>query len=216
MAVAQARLDDPLLLPFQGREALLRGVAAYRYFLTPQGAAADAAVLWAYADGTIALSERPVGAGRWLQLNCSPAALDSDLARGEVLPLLLARLPAALLPARNERLTHDAGGTLAAGAALSGEDGRVLPVEGGRVRLDRPGLYRAPGGALEAVAIPALESDLRQLDPALLKIDASSAERAADAAAVQPLWPWLLALAVLALGLEGLLAGGLGRAQGAR
>jgi hypothetical protein len=213
MAVTRARLDHALLQPFQSREVLLRGIAAYRYRLTPHGAAADAAVLWAYGDGTIALCERPVGAGRWLELNCSPAALDSNLANGEVLPLVLARLPAALLPARNEHLSIDAGTTVVATSPLTGEDGRMLPLIDGRVRLDHPGLFRAPGGALEAAAIPALESDLRRLDPALLKIQAASAERSADAATVTPLWPWLLGMVMLALVGESLLAGGLGRRQ---
>jgi hypothetical protein len=210
MAISQARLDHALLAPFQGREALLRGVMAYRYYLTPGGPAADAAVLWTYADGTIALCERPVGAGRWLELNCSPGAVDSTLGRGEVLPLIIARLPAALLPARNERLSQDVGSMVPVSAPVSDPAGHVLAADHGRIRLDRPGLYRVQGGALIAAAIPALESDLRRLDPALLNLSAVSVERLSTAAASTPLWPGLLVLLAAALATELLLAGGLG------
>lgn len=216
MRLGQAKLEHALLAPFVGREPLLAGVAAYRYRLTPAGAAADAATLWAWADGTLALVERPARAGRWLLLNGSPAAADSNLAAGEVLPLLAARLPAVLLPAQSDRLARDAGLRVPAEAALVDAAGRTLPVVDGAVLLDRPGIYRAAGGALAAAAVPALESDLRRLDPGRLDLVASDVRAAQSAARLAPLWPWLLVIAALALGLELLLAGGLDGRVGRR
>lgn len=217
MRLGQAKLEHALLAPFVGRESLLASVAAYRYRLTPTGAAADAATLWAWADGTLALIERPARAGRWLLLNGSPAAADSNLAAGEVLPLLAERLPAVLLPARSDRLARDVGGRVPAGGPLTDATGRALPVVDGSVLLDRPGLYRAAGGALLAAAVPALESDLRRLDPARLDLTASDAASTQAEARLAPLWPWLLVAVALMLGLELLLAGGLpGRVGGRR
>jgi hypothetical protein len=95
-------------------------------------------------------------------------------------------------------------------APVSDPAGHVLAADHGRIRLDRPGLYRVQGGALIAAAIPALESDLRRLDPALLNLSAVSVERLSTAAASTPLWPGLLVLLAAALATELLLAGGLG------
>ena len=214
MALGQARLDDPLLEPFAGHAALLSAVSAYRYRLTPTGAAADATVLWTYADGTIALAERPVGHGRWLRLNCSPAAVDSTLAAGETLPLLIARLPSAVLPARNEHLAYDAGTLVAVSGAVTGPDGRTLDAQRDaagvlHVRLDRPGLYRVAGGGLLAAAPPALESDLRRLDPTTLHLVSADASSATAEAATTMLWPWLIAALAVVLCGELALAGGI-------
>lgn len=210
VTVAQARLDHALLAPFQGRESLLTAVGAWRFRLTPQLPAADAVPVWAYSDGTIALAERPAGAGRWLLLNCSPGAADGNLGRGEVLPLLIARLPAVLLPPRDERLGQDAGTDVAIDAAVEGPDGRGIAVVDGRVRLHHLGVYRLAGGKLLAAAVPGLESDLTPLDPKVLGLERSAASDALDATRTTPLWPWLLALVALALTAELALAGGLG------
>jgi len=210
VTVAQARLDHALLTQFQGRESLLTAVGAWRFRLTPQLPAADAVPVWAYSDGTIALAERPAGAGRWLLLNCSPGAADGNLGRGEVLPLLIARLPAVLLPPRDERLGLDAGTDVAIDVAVEGPDGRGVAVVDGRVRLHHPGVYRLVGGNLLAAAVPGLESDLGQLDPQVLGLERRSADEALAATSSTPLWPWLLALVAIALTTELLLAGGLG------
>ena len=209
VTLAQARLDHALLTPFQGRESLLTAVGAWRFRLTPQLPAADAVPVWAYSDGTIALAERPAGAGRWLLLNCSPGAADGNLGRGEVLPLLIARLPAVLLPPRDEHLGVDAGSDVASTVAVEGPDGRGVAVVDGRVRLHQPGVYRLAGGTLLAAAVPGLESDLAQLDPQVLGLERRSADAALAATSNTPLWPWLLALVAIALTAELLLAGGL-------
>ena len=209
MTVAQARMDHALFAPFQGRESLLTSVAAWRFRLTPQPPAADAVALWAYADGTIALAERPVGAGRWLMLNCSPAAADGNLGRGEVLPLLMARLPSVLLPARDDHLAMNAGSEVAVAAALEGPDGRGMSLIDGRARLHQPGIYRLVGGGLIAAAIPALESDLTQVDPTVLGLAKQDAVTAISSVAATPLWSWMLALVAVALTAEMVLAGGL-------
>ncbi len=216
MTVGQARLDHALLAPFEGREGLLTSVAAWRFRLTPQAPAADAVALWAYGDGTVALAERPAGAGRWLLLNCSPAAADGNLGRGEVLPLLIARLPSVLLPARDDHLAVPAGGVVTVAAAVEGPDGQGVPQHDGRVRLQQPGLYRLAGGDLLAAAVPALESDLTQVDPAVLGLRSQDAASALAAAATTPLWSWLLALVALALTAELVIAGGLPRVAGVR
>jgi hypothetical protein len=209
MAVAQANLDHPLGKPFVGREALLTGIAAYRYRLTPARPAADAVVLLAYGDGTIALAERPVGTGHWLLCNASPARADSNLAQGEALPLLCAQLPTVLLPGRSVPLALDAMARWSSAVPVSDEHGRELPVQAGQVLLDAPGWYRAVGGRQVAVGIPALESDLRRLDPTVLGLaSAERGEAALDLVTTTPLWPWLLGLALLCLALESVWAGG--------
>ncbi len=214
MGLGQARLDHPLLAGFVGRESLLGEVVSYRYRLTPGGPAADAVPLLAYADGSLALAERPVGSGRWLELNCSSAAIDSTLSRSSVLAMLVARLPLALLPARAAELAREAGAALpvAAGIAYIGADGAAadapVAVIDGQARLARPGLYRLSGGGLVAAAVPAPESDLRRLDPALVHLSAESVDRATSASGESPAWPWLLVLAALALVGESWLAGG--------
>ncbi len=227
MAIGQARLDHPLLAPFDQRVGLLTSLAASRYRLTTgsganagRAQAADATVLLAYADGTIALVERPVGTGRWLLVNLSPAAIDSNLASAEAFPLLIARLPAALLPARSDRLAHDVGNVVAArpGLAWQGEGddrasaaGTTAAIEAdGRMRLDRPGIWRAEGGHLLAAAVPDRESDLRPVDPATLGLAVVASSGAAEAAGANPLWPWLLALAAVACAGELLFARSLG------
>jgi hypothetical protein len=202
----EARFDHPLLTRLDGRQELLRSIAGFRYSLTPGGPAADATPLLAWADGTVALAERPIGAGRWLLLNCGTAAIDSTLARSEAFPLILSRLPAAMLPPQATALARPTGGEVA-GLALTDAAGTAVPAPDGRARLERPGLYRAPGGALVAAAIPASESNLRPLDPALYRL---TAHRLGAAPAIEPspLWPWLLAAALVLFAVEMLIARG--------
>jgi Aerotolerance regulator N-terminal len=211
ITIGQARLDHALLAPFQGRESLLTTLAAYRYRLTPQPPAADAIALLAYADGTVAMAERPVGRGRWVILNCAPSAVDSTLGRGEVLPLLLAQMPAALLPASSDQITREAGKMINVDGTWEDPNGQALAVVDGRVRLAVPGIYRRAGGELMASAIPGVESDLKQVDPAVMGLRQQTADAALTATATTPLWPWALVLMALALGLESLVAGGLRR-----
>jgi hypothetical protein len=142
-------------------------------------------------------------------LNCSPAAADGNLGRGEVLPLLMARLPSVLLPARDDHLAMNAGSEVAVAAALEGPDGRGMSLIDGRARLHQPGIYRLAGGGLIAAAIPALESDLTQVDPAVLGLAKQDAVTAISSVAATPLWSWMLALVAVALTAEMVLAGGL-------
>ena len=209
MLLGQARLEHPLLADLAGQPAVLAALAAYRYRLTPNGQAADAQVLATWKDGSIALAERPAGAGRWLVLNASPAAADTTLAQGEILPLLMHRVPDALFPARSGDLARDVGAWLPGTWSLA--NGSALAVLDGRVRLEAPGVFRALGGKLAAAAVPALESDLRPIDPGILGLSSRSADGATRLVERRPLWPWLLALAACCLLVEGLLVPRLGR-----
>jgi hypothetical protein len=209
--LAQARLDHPLLTAFPGREALLAAVRVCRYRLTPSGAAADAVPLLAYADGTVAWAERRAGAGRWLLWNGSPAAIDGTWARCEALPLIAHRLPAWLAPAGAADCAWPAG-TMAAGRWLGAGADATAALGDGRTRLLRPGLVR-DGAHLAACAVPALESDLRRIDPQRAGVRALSADQALGGAAPVPAWPWLLLLVALALAGELLLAGAARRSR---
>jgi hypothetical protein len=214
MTIGQARLDHSLLAPFQGRESLLTTVAAYRYRLTPQAPAADAIALLAYADGTVAMAERPVGRGRWVILNCAPSAVDSTLGRGEVLPLLFAQMPTSFLPSSSDQVSRDAGKSVSVDGQWEGPQGQALAVVDGHIRLEVPGIYRRTGGELIAAAIPSVESDLKQVDPAVLGLRQHAADAALTATATTPLWPWALVFMLMALGIESLIAGGLRRGTG--
>ncbi|MEK7415170.1 MAG: hypothetical protein AAB263_17840, partial [Planctomycetota bacterium] len=208
--LGHVRFDHPLLSVFSGREALLRSIKGFRIRLTPQRPAADAAVLLAWADGTLAAAERPVGAGRWLMLNIGTAAADSSLASAEAWPLMCARLPAALLPERSGELARDCGAGIPT-TALSGSDGRRVSAVANVARPPSPGRWRDAEGRPLGAAVPARESDLRPLDPQVLGLTANRAGTAMSLVADQPLWPWLLAIAALLLGCEMLLAGGVRR-----
>ena len=66
---------------------------------------------------------------------------------------------------------------------------------------------------LPKAAVPALESDLTQIDPAVLGLTKQDATVAIAAAGATTLWSWLLALVALALAAELLIAGGLPRSR---
>jgi|GEM_PF-5867635 len=205
---AQARLEHPLFTVFAGREALLRSVAAYRYHLTPQQPAADAAVLATYADGTVAVAERPVGNGRWIMVNTSPGAADGTLAANEALPLLMGRLAAAMAPERSDGMTLEVGAIIA--GAWKDENGRWAPAQNGRTTIPAPGLWQAADGSLVAAGLPGLESDLRQLDAARLGLEVRNAHGALTAVRTAPWWAFLLASVLGLLTVEILCAGGVG------
>jgi len=205
---AQARLEHPLFTVFAGREALLRSVAAYRYYLTPEQPAADAAILATYADGTVAVAERPVGNGRWVVVNTSPGAADGTLAANEALPLLVGRLTAALAPERSDSMTLEVGSVIA--GAWKDENGRWAPAQDGRTTIPTPGLWQDSDGRLVAAGLPALESDLRQLDAARLGLEVRNAQGALTAVRTAPWWAMLLGSVLGLLTLEILCAGGVG------
>jgi hypothetical protein len=203
LGLGQAKLDHPLFAACAGREALLAPLRAYRVFLTPTPQAADAAVLAAWSDGTIACAERPVGAGRWLQLNVGSDAASSSLASIELWPLLCAALPTVLA---------GGGGSDPAVACGSVVPGGCTDASGrGVERPDAPGLWRDATGAAFAAVVPGRESDLRPFDPRLMSLESTRAGDAAALAGGAPLWPWLIVAALLILGIEMLLAGGVRR-----
>jgi Aerotolerance regulator N-terminal len=208
MTIGQARIDHPLLSGFQGRESMLTDMGAWRYRLSPRPPANDATVLLAYADGTLALTERPVGLGRWLQWNCSPALADGNLGRGEALPLILEQLPLRMLAQRKNNLSADAGRTQSVNSELIGPDQRSVANVGGVVRLSVPGIYRKTGGEIIAAAIPTLESDLRQIDPQALGFAQTNRDKVLTEAISTPLWSWLLSAALIMLCVEMALMGG--------
>lgn len=206
--LARARLEHPLLSAFAGREELLGAVAALRLRATPGGAAAGAESLAAWSDGNIALAERRLGAGRWLMLNASTAGVDTTLARSEAWPLLCGGLAALCASPRQEDAAVPAGAAIEA-PWLTDPAGARSEARDGRVRADRPGLWRGDAGRIVAVAVPAAESDLRRLGGGAAP--AAPAEAVLARAELRPLWPWLIAAACILLAAELLVAGALRR-----
>ena len=205
LGLGPVRSDHPLLAGLRGREALLAEVMAWRYRPLVLGEGAHALMSW--SDGSPALCERAVGAGRWLLLGISPAEADSTLAASDATPLLVEPLGRVLLPPRRADAAEPCGTQLAAQHALLRPDGAPAPLFDGSCQLDRPGLWH-DGERLIAAAIPALESDLRPY-PAPAGAEAPrDATHAAAAAGSSPLWPWLLLGGLLLLALEQLVAGG--------
>lgn len=198
LMLGELSLDHPLLDGLRGREPLLRQIEAWRYRPATLGTVATRLLAW--EDGSIALAERRIGAGRWLALAISPADRDSNLAALEVLPLITARLGQVLLPRGRDDCALACGSTVPSAVPLVGADERLIPVVDGACRLDQPGLYRA-GERLIAAAIPGLESDLRQVPPPVGGERARAGDGSAIIAAAtpQPLWHWLLMLAIVAL-----------------
>lgn len=208
VALSRARLEHPLFEPFTGRESLLGEVTALRLRATPGGAAAGAEALANWADGNIALAERRIGTGRWLLLNASTAGVDSGLARSEAWPLLCGRLAAICAAPRSEDAALPSGSGIAA-AWLNDPSGARAEAVDGRIRPDRPGIWRGDAGRTIAIAVPAPESDLRHLGGG--PTGAVDTEEVLAKAERRPLWPWLLALAALLLGAELVIAGPLAR-----
>ena len=210
LALGPVRADHPLLGGLKGREPLLAQVEGWRYRPAVLGEGAQALLSW--ADGSPALSERPVGSGRWLLLGISPAEADSSLAALEATPLMIEPLGRVLLPPRRADAAEPCGTAVPADGALNGPaDARAIPFDGAAI-LDRPGLWRAADGRLTAAAIPAIESDLRQRPAPSGSEAVHSAQAAADSAGSSPLWHWLLLLGVLLLTVEQVIAGGPRRA----
>lgn len=204
------RSDHPLLGGLKGREPLLARIDGWRYRPAVLGEGAQALLSW--SDGSPALSERPVGSGRWLLLGISPAEADSSLAALEATPLMIEPLGRVLLPPRRADAAEPCGTAVQADGALSGPDNaRAVPFDGAAI-LDRPGLWRAGDGRLTAAAIPAIESDLRQRPAPGGSEAVRSAQAAADSAGSSPLWHWLLLIGVALLVIEQLVAGGPRRA----
>ncbi len=212
LALGEINLDHPLLDGLRGREPLLRQIEAWRYRPATLGVVATRLLAW--EDGSVALAERRIGAGRWLALAISPADRDSNLAALEVLPLITARLGQVLLPRSREDCALPCGAAVPSSVPLQAADGRLIPVIDGACSLVEPGLYRV-GERLIAAAIPGLESDLRQAPPPLSgeRTRSSDGATAIAAAATQPLWHWLLLLALGALLTESLLIGVWRRAE---
>ncbi|HEX3134621.1 MAG TPA: hypothetical protein VHX44_13705, partial [Planctomycetota bacterium] len=212
LRLGEMALDHPLLDGLRGREPLLRQIEALRYRPATLGTVATRLLSW--EDGSVALAERRIGAGRWLALAISPADRDSNLAALEVLPLITARLGQVLLPRSRDDCALACGTAVPSATPLQAADGRLIPVVDGACRMDEPGLYRSPG-RLVAAAIPALESDLRLVPPALGGERTQSGDGAAmiAAAVTRPIWHWLLVAALVLLVGESLLCGALRRRE---
>jgi hypothetical protein len=162
LMLGEIALDHPLLDGLRGREPLLRQIEALRYRPATLGTVATRLLSW--EDGSVALAERRIGAGRWLALAISPADRDSNLAALEVLPLITARLGQVLLPRSRDDCALACGTAVPSAMPLQAADGRLISVVDGACRVDEPGLYRSTG-RLVAAAIPAIESDLRLVPP---------------------------------------------------
>ncbi len=204
LLIARARMEHPLFEPFAGREPLLSEISAMRLRLTPQGAAGGADVLATWADGSVAVGERRIGTGRWLILNISTAGVDTTLARSEAWPLLCGRIAAQCAAPRREDAATPVGSSILL-PWLHDPSGERLDAHDGRLRPDHPGLWRGNAGRAVAVAIPASESDLRRIGG--VNASTRSADDVLAEAERRPLWPWLLALAVVCLIAEILVAG---------
>jgi hypothetical protein len=210
LALGEITLDHPLLDGLRGREPLLRQIEAWRYRPATLGVGATRLLTW--EDGSVALAERRISAGRWLALAISPADRDSNLAALEVLPLITARLGQVLLPRSRDDCALSCGVAVPSSVPLQAADGHLVPVIDGACSLMSPGLYRA-NERLIAAAIPGLESDLRQVPPPVGSERTSDGATAIAAAATQPLWHWLLVAALGALLVESLLTGALRRTE---
>ncbi len=210
VALARARLEHTLFEPFAGRESLLNEITALRLRLTPGGATNGAEALATWADGSVALGERRIGGGRWLMLNASTAGVDTSLARAEAWPLLCGRIAVVCTAPQSEDAAIPAGSVVAL-PWLNDPAGARLDAREGRLRPDRPGLWRGDAGRAIAVAVPASESDLRRISGA--GTPERSAEDAVAEAERKPLWPWLLALAAVCLAGELILAGAVSKAR---
>jgi hypothetical protein len=206
LVLGEIVLDHPLLDGLRGREPLLRQIEAWRYRPATLGVVATRLLAW--EDGSVALAERRIGAGRWLALAISPADRDSNLAALEVLPLLTSRLGQVLLPRSREDCALPCGTAVPSAVPLQAADRRLIPVVDGACWLVEPGLYRADQ-RLIAAAIPGLESDLRHVPPppGSERTRSSDGEGAVAAATTRPLWHWLLVLAMGLLLTESLLTG---------
>lgn len=210
LALGEITLDHPLLDGLRGREPLLRQIEAWRYRPATLGVVATRLLAW--EDGSVALAERRIGAGRWLALAISPADSDSNLAALEVLPLITARLGQVLLPRSREDCALPCGSLVPSSAPLQAADGRMIPVIDGACLVAEPGIYRS-GQRLIAAAIPGLESDLRHVPPPLEgeRTRTSDGAEAVAAATTRPLWHWLLVSAMTLLLTESLLTGAMRR-----
>jgi hypothetical protein len=213
LMLGELTLDHPLLDGLRGREPLLRQIEAWRYRPATLGTVATRLLAW--EDGSVALAERRIGSGgRWLAMAISPADQDSNLAALEVLPLITARLGQVLLPRLREDCALPCGAEVPSAVPLQDGEGHLIPVVDGACRLDAPGLYRSES-RLVAAAIPAIESDLRQVPPPLggERTRAGDAASAIADATTRPFWHWLLVTAVILVIVESLLAGALRRSE---
>jgi hypothetical protein len=204
IGLGERDLNHPLLEGLRGREPLLSQVEALRY--RPATLGVGGHLLLAWEDGSVALAERHVGTGRWLMLNASPADRDTNLAALEVLPLLTARIGQVLLPRRRDDCALPCGMLLSSSLPLTHDDGHLVSVIDGAVRLEDPGFYR-DGRRVFAAAIAAHESDLRTVASPAGSSTSSTVEAVAMASS-NPWWPWVLLLALAFLAGETWLAGG--------
>ncbi len=226
-----AATDDPLLAIFRGGDAGDLSSVAFRRHrrLSVEGGR----TVLAYDDGSAALvrAEHPKG-GTLFIWNLPLSAAGGDLAgsnfllplvreivrqnRGAAAPLsVLAGTPASIavpLSADPAGLRIEApGGAAAPFRIVPGAASARLEVD----RVERPGICRVRDGAREiaalAVNVPESESDLRQLSGEALEKAGALAVGAEESVRGlregTPLWPALLALALLALAAENLVLG---------
>ena len=214
LTISAGAWASPLLKDFDvpSREALGR-IRFGRVWRTTD-LAPDAAALLTYDDGTPALSERRIGAGRLLLANFSPALTGSDLGKYGTFVALMQSTVSYLRPRQDFRAGATAGLPCAfATASLSDrakpEDFSVvgpnqkptvatLTLDGGRmlVAISQP---RLPGFyALVRGNEPAVEVTAVNVDPA-----ESDLRRVSAAAAAKALQSSVASVAVRGSGAEG-------------
>ena len=231
--------DHPLFAPFaEPRSGDFSSARFFRYRVhdVPE----DAVVLARFDDGSVALSERPVGAGRVVAWTAGLANEWNDLPIKPVFLPFVHETIRYLARYQPEPAWRVAGSVLGGAdlAAIEGDpvlerpDGRRTRLSDGgpdALILDEPGVYtlRSLGGRGDARAIAVnadpRESDLRRGDPeeiasGMAPIDPGAERRGELAAALTPaekerrqgLW-WYLLLTVLVLSI---VEGGLARRAG--
>ncbi len=221
----------PLLQPLgsDGVESL-QAVSVLRHFATLPGRA-SAETIATLDTGHVAIGAVSAGSGRLLVCNLSPDPAWTDLARHTVFPGLVHQIVSLLQPVRWARPPCFVGAGAAARWPLTNvaDDVEIREPGGRPVRIAArrdgptatadlppaagPGFYRVRAGdrLLKSVAVnlDPIESDLTALPPDRLRTHPSRGTVAAgDQTSIlenrrgRPLWPWALAAAMTALGVE--------------
>lgn len=209
----------------------------------PAGEVRDGArALLRFSDGSPAMGERAVGAGRLVLAAFGAALGDSDLSKHGAFVALVQAVVRGLEPAGSAGRVARCGEPVVVEGARFDPDGPALGVQApdGRAWPGADATYDARSGTIvvEGAREPGFlqvaqgdrvvgqiglhidprESDLRRLEPAhlaeqLRRVGASARvhEATADRPVLdlrgRPLWGWLVAVALLALGLEMALLG---------
>ncbi len=213
MTIGDVHTDHPLLFDLIGREPLLQQIEAIRY--RPATLTPGAVSLIRWEDGSIAMAERRIGAGRWIAINMSPADDHTNMAALEVLPLMMSRIGQVLQPRRRDECAIPSGMSLPSEVAMVHEDGERVIVVDGACLLNKPGLYHSEvsnNQSVVAVAIPKDEGDVRHVAMPI-GADGVAAQDAIIQARSVPMWSWALLIALVLLACESCIAGRLRKAR---